>query len=149
LHRSGEDDDAFPHFHELQRAGTILPTEEDYAALFDDRGRRFADTLYDDAQQLLARARSNPGVEHAGILGGEQATALVVEIVDTLEETYVAFSVAGMSTSRIVMILGAFDVDVPFSAWDLVDTFPTRPLRVENVRSVTESCAAERRDLIG
>ena len=36
LHRSGEDDDAFPYFHGLIGAGTLLPTEGDYAALFDD-----------------------------------------------------------------------------------------------------------------
>ena len=132
LHRSGEDDDAFPYFHGLIRAGTLLPTEEDYAALFDDRGRRFADTLYKDAQQLLARARSDPGVEQIGVLGGEEATAVVVDIVDTLEETYVAFSVAGIDTSRLVMILGAFDVEAAFSAWELVDMLPTRPLRVDD-----------------
>lgn len=44
-------------------------------------------------------------------MGGEEATAVVVDIVDTLEETYVAFSVAGIDTSRLVMILGAFDVE--------------------------------------
>ena len=100
------------------RAGTLLPTEEDYAALFDDRGRRFADTLYEDAQQLLARARSDPGVEQIGVLGGaEEATAVVVDIVDTLEETLASFSVAGIDTSRLVMILGAFDVEAAFSAW--------------------------------
>jgi hypothetical protein len=36
LHRSGEDDDAFPYFHELIRTGSLLPTEDDYTALFDD-----------------------------------------------------------------------------------------------------------------
>jgi len=128
LHRSGEDDDAFPYFHELIGAGELLPTEADYATLFDDRGRRFTETLYEDAQELLARARSNPGVEHVGILGGEETTAVLVEVVDTLEETYVAFSVAGMDTSRLLMLLGAFDADAPFSAWELVSMFPTRPL---------------------
>jgi len=131
-HRSGDDDDAFPYFHELIHAGTILPTEDDYVALFDDRGRRFTETLYDDAQELLARARSTPGAEQSGILGGEEATAVVVDAVDTLEETYVAFSVSGMNTGRLVMILGAFDVEAAFSDWELVATFPTRPLRVEH-----------------
>jgi hypothetical protein len=75
LHRSGEDDEAFPHFHELISARTLLPTEADYAALFDDRGRGFTETLDEDAQQLLARARSNPGVEHVGLLRGKQTTS--------------------------------------------------------------------------
>ncbi len=132
LHRSGEDDDAFPYFYELIRAGTLLPAEDDYAELFDDRGRRFTETLYEDAQQLLARARSNPRVEQVGLLGGEQTTAVVVEVVDTLRETYVAFSVEGMNASRVVMILGAFDVDATFKDWELVATFPTRPLRLDS-----------------
>lgn len=129
LHRSGEDDDAFPYFHALIGAGTLLPIEEDYAALFDDRGHRFADTLYEDAQRLLGRARSNPGVEQVGVLGGEQTTGVVVDVVDTLQETYVAFSVVRMDTSRLVMTLGAFDVEAAFRDWELVDRLPTRPLR--------------------
>jgi hypothetical protein len=131
-HRSGEDDDAFPYFHELIRTGTLLPTEDDYASLFDDRDHRFVDTLYDDAQQCLARARSNPGVEQVSILGGEQATSVAVTVVDTLEEIYVAFSGTDINTERLVMILSAFDVDAPFFDWELVETFPTRPLRLDN-----------------
>jgi hypothetical protein len=132
LHRSGEEDDAFPYFHELIRSSVLLPTEDDYAALFDDRGRRFTETLYEDAQQLLGRARSTPGVEQVGALGGEERTAVVVEVVDTLEETYVAFSIARMDGSRVVMILGAFDVEAAFSDWELVASFPTRPLRLND-----------------
>jgi hypothetical protein len=131
LHRSGEADDAFPYFHELIRTGSLLPTEDDYTALFDDHGRRFTETLYEDAQQLLARARSTPGVEQAGLLGGEETAAVVVEVVDTLQETYVAFSILGMNAARVVMILGAFDVEAAFSQWELVMTFPTRPLHVD------------------
>jgi len=97
--------------------------------LFDDRGHRFADTLYEDAQHLLARARSNPGVEQIGVLGGEQTTGVVVDVVDTLEETYIAFSVVGLDTSRLVMILGAFDVEAAFRDWELVDRLPTRLTR--------------------
>ncbi len=132
LHRSGEEDDAFPYFHELIAAGVLLPTEDDYAALFDDRGRRFTETLYEDALQLLSRARSTPGAEQVGILGGEKTAAVLVEVVDTLEEIYVAFSTVGMDASQVVMILGAFDVEAAFSDWDLVATFPTRPLRLDN-----------------
>jgi hypothetical protein len=132
LHRSGEDDDAFPYFHELIRTGVLLPTEDDYAALFDDRGYRFTETLYEDAQRLLDRARLRPGAEQVGVLGGEETTAVVVEVVDTLKETYVAFSVARMDASRVIMILGAFDVKAEFSDWELVARFPTRPLRLQD-----------------
>jgi len=68
-------------------------------------------------------------MEQVGVLGGEQTTGVVVDVVDTLEETYVAFSVVRMDTSRLIMILGAFDVEAPFRDWELVDRLPTRPLR--------------------
>lgn len=131
LHRSGEGDDAFPYFRELIAADTLRPTEDDYAALFDDRGYRFTDTLYEDAQQLLSRARSNPGLEQVGVLGGEESAAVVVDVVDILQETYVAFSVARMNYDRPVMILGAFYPETPFWDWELVTTFPTRPLHID------------------
>ena len=132
LHRSGENEDAFPYFRGLIAAGTALPTEDDYLSLFSDRGRRFAETIDEDARQLLARARGNPGTEQIGILGGEEPTAVVVDVVETLEETYVAFSAVRMKTSRLIMILGAFYVEAEFHDWDLADALPTRPLRYED-----------------
>jgi len=114
------------------QTGVLLPTEDDYTALFDDRGQRFAETLYDDAQTLLCRARLAPRVEQVGILGGEERTAVVVEVVDTLHETYVAFSVARIDPSRVVLILGAFDPKARLSDWELVSSFPTRPLRLQD-----------------
>jgi hypothetical protein len=134
LHRSGEADDAFPYFHELLSTGTLLPNEDDYAALFEDRGRRFVETVYEDAQSLLERARATPGVEQVGRLGGEEDTGVLVEVVETLEETYVAFSVAKMeSERRLLIILGAFDVEAEFKDWELVDFMPTRALRPDEV----------------
>jgi hypothetical protein len=103
-----------------------------YAALFDDRNRRFEETVYGDAQALLARARANLGVEQVGILGGETNTATLVEVVETLEETHVAFSVFNMDETRIIVILSAFNPDAEFSQWELVDQLPTRPVRFDN-----------------
>jgi hypothetical protein len=131
LHRSGEPEDAFPYFRQLIGAGRIIPTREDYRALFEDRGNRFAETAQQDAQALLALARSEPGTEHVGILGGEERTGVIVEVVETLEETYVAFSVGRMDPTRPVIILRAFYSDVAFNEWELVDRLPTRPLRVD------------------
>jgi hypothetical protein len=128
-HRSGEADDAFPYFHSLIAAGRIYPTEEDYELLIQQRSERFVDTLYDDAQALLARARANPGAEEVGVLGGEEATGVLVEVVETLEETYVAFSVSHMDDARLVLILEAFYPDAAFSNWEFVAQFPARPLR--------------------
>ena len=129
LHRSGDPDDAFPYFHELISDGRIMPTEDDYEALFSDQGRRFAETLSPDAQALLAKARSNLGTEEVGLIGGAEPTGVVVEIVETLEETHVVFSWARKDYTRIVLILEAFYPDATFKEWELVARLPTRPLR--------------------
>lgn len=130
FHRSGEVDDAFPYFHDLIREGRMLPTEDDYEALFWDRAHRFAETLPQDAQNLLAKARSNPGVEQVGILGERQNTSIVVEVVEILEETYVAFSLAQIGDyTMIVSILAAFFPNAVFSEWEQASMLPTRALR--------------------
>jgi hypothetical protein len=129
LHRSGEPDDAFPYFHELIGSGSIWPIEDDYETLFLDRDRRFVETLPEDAQVLLARARLNPGMEQTGVIGGEETTGVLVEVVETLEETYIVFSLAQKDYTRIVLILEAFYPDNTFNDWELVATLPTRTLR--------------------
>ena len=129
LHRSGDPEDAFPYFHHLIQTGEIWPTDEDYESLFTDQGHRFVETLPEDAQALLARARSNPGVEVVGVLGGEETAGIVIEVVDTLEETYIAFSVARMDYRRTILILAAFYPDAELAQWELVAKLPTRPLR--------------------
>ncbi len=128
LHRSGAPDDAFPYFHSLLDAGALMPSVDDYQAMFDDRARRFAETVRRDAEALLARARAAPGAEHRGVLGGEQHIGVVVEVVDMLEETYVAFSLIGMSSERIVAVLAAFMPDARFNDWERAPDLPTRPL---------------------
>lgn len=114
------------------RLDSLLPTEDDYAALFDDRGQRFVETVYEDAQGLLCKARLAPGQEHVAILGGEEQTSVVVDVVDTLKETYVAFSVARIDYSRIILILAAFYPKAEFAEWEQVEDFPTRPLRLQD-----------------
>lgn len=125
----GSPDDAFPYFHDLIRSGGIWPREEDYEALFLDRDRRFVETLPQDAQMLLARARLNPGVEQTGIIGGEETTGVLVEVLETLEDTYVVFSLAEKDYTRIVLLLEAFYPSNTFNDWEPVRTLPTRTLR--------------------
>jgi hypothetical protein len=129
LHESGNPDDAFPYFHELIADKRMLPKEEDYEGLFTDRGNRFAATVGGDVQLLLAEARSDPGVEHQGLVGGEQTAGVLVEVVDTLQETYVCLSLASIDATKILVLLAAFFPDNEFSDWELVDNLPTRVVR--------------------
>lgn len=128
FHRSGAPDDAFGHFHALLQRAELLPAAEDYEALFDDRARRFAETVERDAQELLRRARATPGVEQRGVLGRQAPVGVVVDIVDTLEETYVAFTLADMTAQKIVLVLRAFMPSARFSDWEPAAHLPTRPV---------------------
>ena len=68
----------------------MRPTAADYEALGDDRAERFAAVVGIEAQELLAVARAQPGVEARRVIGTTQPVGLVVHVVDTLEETYTA-----------------------------------------------------------
>lgn len=131
-HRSGQAGDAFAHFTELLRGGRIRPTVDDFEALFTDRDRRFVDTVHQDAQALVRAARAEPGVEQAGVVGGQTTVAVVVEVVEGLEETFVAFSVVDVDYRRVLVILAAFYPEASFLAWELANELPTRALRTKD-----------------
>lgn len=133
LHRSGEPDDAFKYFPSLIAAGTMLPDAADYDALFSDRAHRFVDTLADDARSLLSAARAEPGLEHRGIVGGELPTGVIVEIVETLEETCIALSGELLDAERIVLVLAAFYPDAEFTDWEFMAALPHRALKRNEV----------------
>lgn len=128
-HRSGAVNDAFPYFDELIQQGRIKPTEEDYVRLFQERDERFVDLVRVDAQALLKTARQSPGEELSGVVGGEATVGVLVEIVETLSETYVAFLVDEVTYERFVLLLEAFYPGSTFFDWEEVRSLPTRELR--------------------
>jgi hypothetical protein len=125
-HRSGAADDPFKkHFPELLAARRMKPTGVDYAALFAERDERFIDLVHADAQALLAKARQEPGVEKRAVVGGEANVGCLVEVVETLEETYVAFFVEQVTYERFVILLNAFYAS-RFEEWEQVKEMPHR-----------------------
>jgi hypothetical protein len=128
LHRSGEPDDAFPYMKDLDARGLLLPSDEDYKALFDDRGRRAAIVAPKEAQELLAEARANEGVEVRGTLGEAAGVGVVVEVVETLEETAIAFDVTRVPPAWVTLIPIWFFPESRFEDWDPSTAFPTRDL---------------------
>jgi hypothetical protein len=133
-HRSGEADDSFPFFNRLIDEGRIKPTKDDYVALLEERAERFVDLVFKQAQELLDEARTAPGEEVSRVIGGEATVGLVVEVVETLNETHVAFFIQDLgSGDRFVLLLKAFFPEAQFADWELVDEFPTRELRVGEV----------------
>lgn len=128
-HRSGDPDDAFPYFDRLIAEKRIKPVEEDYVALLEERAEWFVDLAPDQAQALLATAREKPGKEQSGVIGGEADVGVVVEVVETLSETYVAFFIEQVGYERFVFLLAAFYPDAHFTDWIESEGLPTRSLR--------------------
>ncbi len=128
-HRSGEPDDPFTDlFPRLITHDTMKPTADDYERLFEERDEWFDDHVLPDAQELLAEARSHPGNEHRRTIGGEAPVGCLVEVVSTLEETYIALFPLDLDHQQFIKILTAFFPDAGFEDWEPVDALPTRKL---------------------
>lgn len=128
LHRSGDPADAFPHFDELRQSGVLWPTTGDYQALSDEHGERFSAVVAPEAQDLLAAARATPGVEERRVIGTTQPVGLVVHIVETLEETFVAVFGDTTEIPQLQMLLAALYPDRAFQEWRPEERLPTRDL---------------------
>lgn len=126
-HRSGHPDDAFQLFTRLKDEGRIWPTSEDYDALAADRTEQFAAFVIDDAPRLLAMARAEPEVEQMLAIG-QEPVALVVHVVETLEETFVAVSVQNISMQMYQLLLVALYPERSFKDWRVEQRLPTRDL---------------------
>jgi len=125
-HRSGQPDDAFQLFARLKDKG-IWPTAEDYDALAADRTEQFAAFVIDDAPRLLAMARAEPEVEQVLAIG-QEPVALVVHVIETLEETFVAVSVQNISMQMYQLLLVALYPERSFKDWRVEQRLPTRDL---------------------
>jgi hypothetical protein len=132
LHRSGEVDDAYPYFHALIRSGEIWPAREDYVWLERDRAVRLAEQLPEAAQTLLEQARNEPNLEHRAVIGGSAQVGVVVQVVETLQETYIAVLTLGDPT-RLVALLAAFYSDRPFGDWQMRNRLPNRTLKAGEI----------------
>jgi hypothetical protein len=126
-HRSGEADDAFPIFAQLREEGRIWPAAEDYEALATDRAEQFGAFVMDDAPRLLAMARAQPETEQVLAIGLEPV-AVVVYVVETLEETFVAVSGQNISIEMYQILLVALYPERSFKEWRPEHRLPTRDL---------------------
>lgn len=126
-HRSGQSDDAFPHFSILRESDRIWPRDGDYEVLAADRGEQFAAFVVIEAPRLLAMARAAPDTEIVLVIGREPVT-IVVQVVETLEETFVAVSGLHLTPQLFQLLLVALYPDRRFGDWRAVQRLPTRDL---------------------
>jgi hypothetical protein len=129
LHCSGDPDDAYPYFKDLDRAGRLLPCRADLALLEREQRTRFFDLVTGDAENLLQRAHANPNKEQAAVIGGGVPTGIVVEVVETLEELAVAMKIdLSIQMDMAVAILNALEPGSVFGDWWMSGSLPTREL---------------------
>jgi len=127
-HESGMPGDFFPYCKGLDHASVLLPTEEDYEALYRDRDLRLARMLTVDPPLLLKRARES-GKEERAQVGGRFGTSVAVEIADDLEAISVAFDTRAENFYRTLpVILAAFVPTASFEDWDDLERMPKRDL---------------------
>lgn len=129
-HRSGTVGDSFPYFRELLDADIVYPTEADYALLEEERARRFIEFAQADAEALLARAEQQPGVETRGVIGRAEEVGVVVVVVETMDELFLAFSAAAfLDPDRGIVLLAVFGPEGSvWTDWRRADALPTRAL---------------------
>jgi hypothetical protein len=126
-YRSGDPNDAFPKFAQLEDEGRIWPTVDDYESLVADRAEQFVAFVVDDAPRLLAMARAQPETEQVLAIGLEPV-AVVVHVVETLEETFVAVSVQNLSLEIYQLLLVTLYPDRALKEWRAEQRLPTRNL---------------------
>jgi hypothetical protein len=131
LHRSGEPEDAFPYFKQLDLEGRLLPTLDDYAALEKDRGRRFVEQVMRVVPRLMEQAKEQPEAEQSASIGGSTQIGVAMEVVETLEEVYLRVSPLNLRPAWLEIILAAVFGDRP---WVVTDRFPNREPSVEELR---------------
>jgi hypothetical protein len=131
-HESGAEDDAFPYFRELMSNGRLGPTDVDRGALDEDRAERLAQALPETAQQLLADARDHPDQEVRRTVGNFRM-GVVIKVVETLEETFVAI-VGTRSFAEIAVVLASF-YRAEIGEWTPEARLPTRELDLAHFES--------------
>jgi hypothetical protein len=134
-HESGTEDDAFPHFKALDADDRLLPDEEDYVALAEDEGFRFAEAIPLEAADLLKRGRAADGGEERAQLGGAYDIGCSVESAPPFESVILAISTIDWGPDdwdRMGAIVAAFGLGEP-DALGNVDGIATRKLYIDEI----------------
>jgi hypothetical protein len=84
FHRSGQRDDAYPYFKELDATGRLLPTREDYDALVEAQTLDFAGRLLEEIPPIRERVKAEPGTIFEAVLGGRVVVRAVYEDDDSM-----------------------------------------------------------------
>lgn len=133
-HRSGEPDGAYQRFAALIQDGLIYPEAEDYERLNDERAERFVALAPAELQGLLAAAEARAGEEVRAVIGGVEELGIVVVVVETLDELFVACSQAALADpTRVNIILAGLCPDRTWPQWRHVRELPTRALRAHEI----------------
>lgn len=128
-HRSKSPDDFYRYCPELDAKGVLLPSEDDYEKLFDDRGERFVDGLLVEAPIYLKEARDRME-EIRVLIGGEMGAGIAIEIAGEAEATSLAVSLDTLDSDHLSLVLSAFHAE---GEWENAQEMPSRPLDPDEV----------------
>lgn len=124
-HESGSDDDFFPYCRQLDKERRLVPSKDDYTALFLDQRERLAARILIEAPLLRKRARESDG-EVSGQIGGKFGVKVALEVADEIEEITAAFDLRTLEVARYMpAILAALEAD---GEWEPADKMPSRAL---------------------
>lgn len=132
-HEFEGDGDAFPYFKELDAEGHLLPTPRDYEALFRDRDARFTEVVSHEGAQLLQAARDNPGHEQRAMIGGLIGAGVAVEVVETLEEVFLAVKTAALEPEILIILFSVFFPDRDYDEIETEHAMPNRDLEADEL----------------
>lgn len=80
-HRSGEQDDSYPHFRRLSKQ-QLLPTEADYERVFDCEAHAFVESVVKDVRAISQEVGERPGEIVSGRVAGRIAVRAVGQGAD-------------------------------------------------------------------
>ncbi|MCA1706320.1 MAG: hypothetical protein LC808_24865 [Actinobacteria bacterium] len=82
MHRSGDRDDSYPYFKNLDAGRRLVPVQEDYEAFFRFVEPTFVRALETEAPLLLSKSSENPGETVRGTIGHTVDVRLRIEPLD-------------------------------------------------------------------
>jgi hypothetical protein len=118
---------------EARRAAPALPTPRDYEAFFRDRDARFSEVVGHEAAQLLQQARDDPGHEQLALIGGVHGVGVTVELVETLEEVFLAVKTSALEPEILIILFAAFFPEREFDEIGSVYAMPNRDLEADEL----------------
>lgn len=109
-----------------------MPRPADYEAFFRDRDARLTEAIVHEGKELLQAARDRPGEEQTATLG-VLGVGVTVEVVETLEEVFLAVKAGPLTEETLNMLFAVFFPDKDFEEISSAAALPSRSLNEDEL----------------